>query len=292
MNWNKKENEKMERLKSVMAQGAIKEVAATKKVPAKSEETSLKSWVMKYTKNIEAALPSVMTAERFQRICLSALSANPLLSQCTPESFLGAMMNAAQLGLEPNSPLGQAYLIPYYSKKKNAYECQFQLGYRGMISLVYRSGEVATMDAQAVHENDEFIYELGLEPKLLHKPFMGDRGRTVAYYAIWKGKDGGYGFNVMSKEEIMQHALQYSKQKSGGALSGVWASNFDAMAKKTVLKAALKYAPISTEVSRFIGQDETVKRWEATDGFNIQDAPNAIEVDYTVDEETGEVLSE
>ena len=103
---------------------------------------------------IKKALPSVMTPERFTRIALSALNNTPALQQCTPMSFIAALLNAAQLGLEPNTPLGHAYLIPY--KNKGVLECQFQIGYKGLIDLSYRSGQVKSIQAQAVYQNDDF----------------------------------------------------------------------------------------------------------------------------------------
>lgn len=105
---------------------------------------------------IKKALPSVLTPERFTRITLTALSSNPRLRECTPQSFLGAMMSAAQLGLEPNSQLGQAYLIPFRNNGKGCMECQFQIGYKGMIDLFYRSSEASSLTAQVVYENDTF----------------------------------------------------------------------------------------------------------------------------------------
>ena len=86
---------------------------------------------------VKRALPSVMTPERFTRIAVSALSTTPKLQDCHPMTFIGAMMTAAQLGLEPNTPLGQAYLIPFWNGKSKRMECQFQLGYKGMIDLAY-----------------------------------------------------------------------------------------------------------------------------------------------------------
>lgn len=91
-----------------------------------SNKKSIKGWIVAMKPQIEAALPSVITAERFTRMTLTAVGTNPQLANCTPESFMGAMMQAAQLGLEPNTPLGQAYLIPYRNKGKM--ECQFQIG--------------------------------------------------------------------------------------------------------------------------------------------------------------------
>ena len=123
---------------------------------------TIQQYIKQMAPAIKAALPAVMTPERFTRITLSALSSAPKLQECTPTSFLGAMMTAAQLGVEPNTPLGQAYLIPYKRNFKeggqwqSVMECQFQLGYKGLIDLAYRSGEVSTIMAQVVYEKDEF----------------------------------------------------------------------------------------------------------------------------------------
>ena len=127
---------------------------------------------------IRKALPSVITPERFTRMALSAINNTPKLAECTQMSFLAALMNAAQLGLEPNTPLGQAYLIPF--QNKGVLECQFQLGYKGLINLAYRNEQLQTIQAQCVCANDEFEYELGLNSKLFHKPALGERGEMVA----------------------------------------------------------------------------------------------------------------
>lgn len=167
---------------------------------------SMQALVQSMMPQIQKALPSVLTGERFARMVLTALSSTPQLSECTPQSFMGAMMQAAQLGVEPNTPLGQAYLIPY--RNHGRLECQFQLGYKGLIDLAYRSGEITDVTAHEVHENDEFEYELGLTPKLRHVPALKDRGRVTMYYAIWHTKAGGYGFEVMSVEDIQKRDCQ------------------------------------------------------------------------------------
>lgn len=234
---------------------------------------------------IKAALPSVMTPERFTRITLSALSRNPKLATTTPQSFLGAMMTAAQLGVEPNTPLGQAYLIPF--RNHGVMECQFQLGYKGLIDLAYRSGEVSSIQAQVVYEHDEFTYVFGLEPILKHVPAKDDRGKPTYVYAIFNTKDGGFGFEVMSIEDIRLHAKKYSQSYSNGP----WQTNFEEMAKKTVLKRVLKYAPLKSDFVRQVAQDETIKADISKDMYEvpavvIEDVP----ADYTVDDDTGEVI--
>lgn len=236
-----------------------------------SARTSMQGLIQAMEPQIRKALPSVITPERFTRMVLTALSSTPKLQTCTPQSFLGAMMQAAQLGVEPNTPLGQAYLIPYGNV------CQFQLGYKGFIDLAYRSGEVSSIQAHEVHENDTFEYEYGLEPKLKHVPAQKDRGNVIMYYAVLKLKNGGIGFEVMSREDVERFAMKKSKAYR----SGPWQTDFDEMAKKTVLKKVLKYAPLKTEFARAVATDETVK---STLSDHMADEPNEI---YTIDNEPG-----
>lgn len=245
---------------------------------------TMQDYIKRMSGEIRKALPSVLTPERFTRITLSALSSNPTLQQCSPKSFLGAMMTAAQLGVEPNTPLGQAYLIPY--KNHGNLECQFQLGYKGLIDLAYRSGQVSTISAQTVYANDEFVYEMGLEPKLKHVPARSDRGDPVAFYAVFRTKDGGYGFEVMSVEDVRTHARRFSKAFG----SGPWQTNFEEMAKKTVLKKALKYAPLKSDFVRELSADETIKSEVSEDMFSAPDETVVEAEGYTVDEDTGEVM--
>ena len=215
---------------------------------------------------IRKALPSVLTPERFTRIALSALNNTPALQQCTPMSFLAALMNAAQLGLEPNTPLGQAYLIPY--KNKGQLEVQFQVGYKGLIDLAYRNGQMQTIQAQAVYENDIFEYEYGLEPKLIHRPAYSDRGEVTYFYGIFRTVNGGFGFSVMSKADMDLYAKTYSKAFSSDY--SPWKTNYEEMAKKTVIKQALKYAPIRTDFQRALSLDETIKKEISDDMFMVQ----------------------
>lgn len=216
--------------------------------------------VADFIKNMQGdfakALPKVMTPERFTRIALTALSNNIELRKCTATSLVGGLMQAAQLGLEPNTPLGQAYLIPY--KNKGVLECQFQVGYKGMLDLAYRSGDIQTIQAYIVHENDKFVYELGLNPKLEHIPSMQNRGNVIYVYAMFKLVNGGYGFEVMSIDDVKAHSKKYSK--SADSAYSPWTNNFEEMAKKTVIKKVLKYAPIKTEFALALAADEaTVK---------------------------------
>lgn len=231
---------------------------------AKAEETkngkltksmSIADLIKAMESEIKKALPEVITPERFTRMALSALNTTPKLRECTQMSFLSALMNAAQLGVEPNTPLGQAYLIPY--NNKGVLECTFQLGYKGMIDLAYRNPQTQIIQAEEVYENDIFEYELGLNPKLVHKPVLTERGELKCFYGVFRLTNGGYGFKVMSKNDIDSYARAYSK--AFDSAYSPWTSNYIGMAKKTVIKQALKYAPLRTEFRKALSTDETIK---------------------------------
>jgi recombination protein RecT len=203
---------------------------------------------------IRKALPAVITPERFTRLALSAINNTPALADCTPMSFIAALMNAAQLGLEPNTPLGQAYLIPY--KNKGILECQFQLGYKGMINLAYRTGQIQLIQAHTVHQYDNFLYQYGLDPKLIHQPAENERGEVTFIYGLFRLVNGGYGFEVCNKSEMDSFAAKYSKVFD--SKYSPWTTNYEEMAKKTVIKRALKYAPVSADFQRALSTDESI----------------------------------
>lgn len=232
---------------------------------AKKTDKTMGDYIKAMQGEIAKALPSVITPERFTRMTMTALNTNPKLQVCTPKSFLGAMMSAAQLGLEPNTPLGQAYLIPY--RNKGVDEVEFQIGYKGLIDLAYRSGEVEVIQAQIVYENDKFDCQYGLEPKLNHIPADRDRGDAIKVYAIFKTKSGGYGFEVMSMDDVRNHAKKYSKAYSSSF--SPWATNFEEMAKKTVLKRLLKYAPMKSDFIKAVVQDESIKTEIDADMYTV-----------------------
>jgi recombination protein RecT len=265
--------------------GIIQKQTAAAAAP---EKKTMQQYIKSMESEIKKALPSVITPERFTRIVLSAISVNPQLGQCTPQSFLGAMMTSAQLGLEVNTPLGQAYVLPY--RNKGVLEAQFQLGYKGLIDLAYRSGEVEVIQAHVVYENDEFTCEYGLDPKLTHKPADSNRGNPVKVYAVFKTKSGGFGFEVMSMEDVRKHAEKYSKAYSSSF--SPWKTSFEEMAKKTVLKRVLKYAPLKSDFVRAAVQDEVIKKDISDDMYSVPDE-NIIEAEFSdviVDESTGEII--
>jgi recombination protein RecT len=260
-------------MKASTDQNALANTLANKAVSAPVKGKTINDLFEQMKPAIAQAIPKHLTPDRLLRIATTSIRTNPKLKVCTPESLLGAVMQCAQLGLEP-SILGHAYLIPY--KNKGVDECQFQIGYKGLIELARRTGQISSIMAQAVHQNDEFEYEYGIDEKLKHVPADGERGPVVKYYSYAKFKDGGYSFMVMSRQDVMIHRDKFSKAKTYGP----WVDHFDEMAKKTVLKALMKYMPISVEFQRAVDQDETTKHFEpgADDMSEIVDVTDWQEV--------------
>lgn len=202
-------------------------------------------------KAIKSVVPQHVTPERLARVCLTTISRTPKLAECALETIVGAVMNCAVLGLEPNL-LGEAYIIPFWNGKTKRMEAQFQVGYKGAIKLVRNSGEVATITAHEVCANDFCEIRYGTDEALIHRPpaDWGERGEAVAYYATYKLKDGGYGFYVMTKSQVIEHMNKYSKSKDrNGKVVGPWADpeEFHEMAKKTCILKMTKYMSISIE---------------------------------------------
>ena len=231
------------------------------------QKKTLHTLLEKRKGEIQKALPSTVSLDRFMRVALTALDKTPNLYKCSESSFYGAIMLCAQIGLEPNTPLGLAHLVPYNNTNKakalgvdKYFECNFQIGYPGMLELAYRTGKYALIQAHEAYENDELDFALGLEPYLKHKPTPSNRGKLTHVYAIYHLKDGGKAFSIASVAEIKEHAKRFSKTYNSklDAFSGPWGTDFGSMAKKTMLLNLLKYAPKSVELAVIQSSDEKV----------------------------------
>ena len=231
-------------------------------------------------KQFATALPKHINSDRFVRIAITTIRQNPKLAQCNQESLLGALMVSAQLGLEPGV-LGQCYLIPY------GRECQFQIGYKGMIELLRRSGQLKDIYAYSVYENDEFEMTYGLNRDLKHKPNLQDRGNFIGCYCVAVLKDDARAFEYMTKEEIEAHGKKFSKTYGNGP----WKTDFEAMAHKTVVKKMLKWLPVSVEFLEMANKDE--KTFKIADE-RTGETEEVIVLDdgMVVNGETGEVIQD
>lgn len=198
------------------------------------------------------ALPRHMTPERMARVAMTAIQKTPALQECTTYSLIGAIVEASQLGLEPDGVLGHAYLVPFRNKKTGNKECQLIPGYKGLIDLARRSGQLSTIYAHIVRERDDFDFAYGLEPILRHRPTDSpDAGRIIAVYAVAKLRDGGVQFDVMWKREV-----EAIRKRSKASNDGPWVTDYDEMAKKTVLRRLCKMLPASVEMHRAVALDE------------------------------------
>ena len=229
---------------------------------------------------IARCLPKHLTPERMARIALTELRKTPKLQECDPMSFIAAIMQASQLGLEPGI-MGSCYLIPFWNSKLNKFECTFMPGYRGFLDLARRSGQIVSLVARSVYENDEFTYEFGLKESITHKPTLHDKGELRAVYAVAILKDGGYQFDVMSKAEV-ESIRSTSKSKDNGP----WVTHYEEMAKKTVLRRLFKWLPCSVEMQKAVSLDELQELGKQ----NIKAAASEeFDMDFIIDAETGEV---
>ena len=216
------------------------------------------------------ALPKSMTSERLTRIVMTECRKTPALLNCNPESFYGAVLQCAQLGLEPGSALGHCYLLPFGNgkAKDGRPNCQLIIGYRGMIDLARRSGQIVSINAYCVHEADEFEYELGLHPDIHHRPSpLAESGPVTYVYAVAVLKGGGVQFEVMSRAEI-----EAVRAQSKAGKSGPWVTHWEEMARKTVIRKLFKYLPVSIEAVRAVEVDEKSDRGEAVTENDFIDA--------------------
>lgn len=270
---------------------------------AAPQATTINDLINRQRDEIARALPRHMDADRLARIAMTVIKSTPNLGKCTPASLLGALMLSAQTGLEPG-PLGHAYFIPRWNGRLQANECNWQLGYRGIIELAMRSGKLQSIESRVVHERDFFEYRYGLDEKLDHRPCMdGDPGELVAVWGLAKFKDGGHYFVVLSRADIESaRARSQSAFDKNGKPSGPWASDFDAMARKTAIRRMAPYLPLQAEQAVVIAHDEAVTRLHgdgditADIAFHVQ--PEIIDVEEApaevppanVDEATGEIV--
>lgn len=233
------------------------------------------------------ALPKHMTADRLARIATTEIRKVPALAKCDQASFLGAIMQCAQLGLEPGGALGHAYLLPFENRRKGITEVQFIVGYRGMIDLARRSGQIVSLAARAVFQNDQFSYQYGLHEDLQHVPCeTGDPGPLTHVYAVAKLKDGGIQFEVMSRADVEKVRAQ---SKAGG--NGPWVSHFEEMAKKTVIRRLFKYLPVSIELQQAVTQDERAESGVTQDNASVLTGEYSVVDDDMpqIDTDTGEI---
>ena len=244
----------------------------SKEVQKTDRPTTVAGMMKAYKDQIAVALPKHMTPDRMVRIVTTEMRKNPDLMKCEPTSMFGAVIQCSQIGLEPGGTLGHAYLIPFNNRKKSIMEVQLIIGYRGMIDLARRSGQIASITANCFYENDEFSFRHGINQQLDHIPSNGDHGKMIGAYAVAKLKDGGYQFEVMYK-----NAIDAIKEKSKTSRFGPWVDHYDEMARKTVVRRLFKYLPVSIEIQTAVGMDELADSGVAQQHASILDGDFSVE---------------
>lgn len=230
-------------------------------VPAKQKLQGMRALLAKQQGEIMKAIPRGIDAQRFVRAALTVFARTPKLLDCTQNSVLGAVMQAAQLGLELDPGMGQAYLVPY------GRECVMITGYQGLVALAMRTPDVKSVIARAVYEKDFFEYELGLNERLVHKPTADPEKGTLTYvYAIAKlvDRDGMVPvFEVMSAKEV--NAI---RARSRAKDSGPWVTDYEMMARKTGVRRLSKWLPKSTDFGRAIAAEDRFEMGKPGDGID------------------------
>ena len=232
--------------------------------PAVSVENQIVQMRGEFARAIGGATPQEQQkrAERFARVCVTAIRKSPQLQRCNPASILGAMMECAQLDLEPNTPSGLAYLIPY------GRDCTLQIGYRGLLQLMYRSGAIASFNADVVYRQEIeaglFTYTSGIHPNIEHRiDLLDGSARTgnpqdiVAAYACAVLKSGEPVIRLVTRKDIDQARAQ------GGKNSPAWRDHFAAMAIKTAIKRLSQWLPQTKMDEAFAAEDRYAVQQEA-----------------------------
>lgn len=220
------------------------------------------------TKQFEAALPSHIKPEKFKRVVMTVAQLNPELQRADRQSLLAACLKCASDGLIPDGR--EAALVLFGGK------VQYMPMFMGIQKRVRNSGEITSIEAHVIYENDRFVIKRGLKSDLEHDPlFPGDRGKPIGAYAVAKFKDGSDPmFEVMDI-----NAIEKVRAVSRAAKNGPWVQWFDEMARKTVFRRLAKWLPMDAEVDDLIRRDDQA-------GAPTTDAPI---MEGEVDQETQQI---
>lgn len=241
---------RLEQLQRETNKGEVREMNRKNEmqVAQQLKMSTVREMLEKSKGQIAAALPNTCTPERMMRITATAIQKTPKLLDCDPLSLIAAVMECAQLGLEPNTILGHAHLIPFHNGKTKRLEVQVILGYAGLIELALRSDKVSDVKATVVYEKDRFHYEEGLTPRIEHTPSEKvDKGQVKAAYAVAQLANGRATFALMWREEIdkIGDAVKEKIKEDWQLAKSPWVTNYVEMCKKTVIRRLSKTLPSS-----------------------------------------------
>lgn len=251
----------------------------------KSPVASFRSFLIKQKAHLEAALPKHISPDRMIRLACTEFSRNRDLQKCTPISIFGAIIQASQLGLEIGV-LGQAYLVPYKNKKEGTVIAQFIPGYKGLIALARRSGEVTSIETHIVYRNDTFNLSLGLDTNVEHTPYLeGDRGTPYVVYGVAKFRDGGHHFEWMPIQEV-----ERIRARSRASNNGPWVTDYEQMVRKTLIRRMANYLPMSIELQTALQVSDAAEEGKHVtldgDFAVIEDDENTIEAEAAIEDQS------
>jgi recombination protein RecT len=227
--------------------------------------TSIEATLAPYAAQIAKAMPNGGKPDAIIQAAVFQISTNPALKECSVQTLIGAVLHASLLGL--NTALGQCHFIPRKNGMTGQIDCQFQIDYKGLITLAYRSGQVKSVFAEVVRRNDVFEFERGTTPRIKHIPALENTGETFAVYAVVEFENGGKEFVVMGKTEVEKRRMASPSQK--GEAGGVWAKWGDEMWKKTALRNLLKIVPLSSQTISAIATDDRAIKLEDIKEGNV-----------------------
>jgi len=245
-------NEKLE----VTAQADNKNLPATGDEDQKKPGEMFRDFMERHKRDFEMVVPRHLSPERVMRVAISACRRNPKLMTCWLPSVVGGCLEASALGLEINTPLHHAYLVPFKNNKTRRTEAELIIGYEGYIELMYKHPKVLSVFHNVVYMNDTFSYRYGMNEDLQHIELeSGDRGEIRGFYAYAKMTGEAYRFVYVSKSEADRVRDEYSKSYQADPKESTWATDYIAMGCKTALRKLQKFVPKSAEAARAVEAD-------------------------------------
>lgn len=204
-------------------------------------------------KAIPVTMQKTFTPERLTRLFWQEVRRIKHLDECTPESIATGLMTSAQLGIEIGV-MGQGWLIPYFNSKKKCYEAQFLIGYKGLVGLARRSGEVTSIETHIVYYNDKFSLKLGINTHVEHEPCLnGPRGSAKLVYGVAHFRDGGHHFEWMSLADVEKIRAKKKEREDSP-----WATDYEQMVRKTLIRRMSNYLPLSIEFANALAVDQAI----------------------------------
>jgi len=247
---------------------------ANEQITVRKRLEELKDLIERFKPQLAQVAAQHLSPERLAALTLSAASRNQRLALCTGQSILKGMMDAAQLGLEIGGPLAGGWLVPYKNSRSGKLEAQWITGYQGLIDLARRSSAVDSISAGVVRDGDEFSYSVDeMGPHILHRPKLDADGQLKAVYAVARLKG-----TVIPQVEVMtRKQVDGIRARSRAKDDGPWSSDYDEMARKTVVRRLVKYLPKSAELARAVAIEDQAESTESE--IELMDLGEEIEVE-------------